>query len=323
MRKALIVGINDYPTGSLSGCINDASSLAGLLETHSDGSRNFDVRMKNNVATRGELLEMIDELFMGDSEIALFYYSGHGYINDLGGYLVTPDFTTKHDMGVSMNDLLVKANQSKCKNRIIILDCCHAGYAGDAQAVNPDTTVISQGVTILTASRRSEAAIEIDGHGVFTNLLLSALDGGAADLNGNVTPGSIYAYIDQALGEWGQRPMFKTNISRFTSLRKVKAPISMEVLRRITAYFSDPKGLHELDPSYEYTNSPEEKHEYIEPYANGSNVQIFKDLQLLERVGLVVPVGETHMYYAAMHSKACKLTPIGQHYWILVHDKLI
>lgn len=37
---------------------------------------------------------------------------------------------------------------------------------------------------------------------------------------GDVTPGSIYAYIDRSLGGWEQRPVFKANIKRFVSLRK-------------------------------------------------------------------------------------------------------
>ena len=31
----------------------------------------------------------------------------------------------------------------------------------------------------------------------------------------------------------------------------------------------------------------------------------------MEGVGLVVPVGEEHMYYAAMNSTACKLTALA------------
>ena len=31
----------------------------------------------------------------------------------------------------------------------------------------------------------------------------------------------------------------------------------------------------------------------------------------MEGVGLVVPVGEEHMYYAAMNSTACRLTALG------------
>ena len=40
-------------------------------------------------------------------------------------------------------------------------------------------------------------------------------------------------------------------------------------------------------------------------------------------VNLVVPVGETHMYYAAMNSKSCKLTALGVHYWNLVKNNRI
>lgn len=59
------------------------------------------------------------------------------------------------------------------------------------------------------------------------------------------------------------------------------------------------------------------------PYANPSNTSVFLDLQKLEGIGLVVPVGEEHMYFAAMNSKSCKLTSLGKQYWRLVHNNLI
>ena len=40
------------------------------------------------------------------------------------------------------------------------------------------------------------------------------------------------------------------------------------------------------------------------------NVGKFKELQLYESVGLIEPVGEEHMYFAAMNSKSCRLTPL-------------
>jgi hypothetical protein len=43
-------------------------------------------------------------------------------------------------------------------------------------------------------------------------------------------------------------------------------------------------------------------------------------LQKLEGIGLVVPVGEEHMYYAAMNSKSCELTAVGKQYWKLVKE---
>ena len=166
----------------------------------------------------------------------------------------------------------------------------------------------------MTASKADESAMEINGHGIFTNLLLDSLQGGASDLRGHITPGSVYAYIDQALGPWEQRPVFKTNVTRFTSLRTVNPQVPMDVLRKIIEYFPTPSFNFPLDSSYEYTN---------EGVAKEENVTIFKNLQKFESVGLVVPVGEEHMYWAAQNSKSCRLTAFGYHYWRLVKDKRI
>jgi hypothetical protein len=153
--------------------------------------------------------------------------------------------------------------------------------------------------------------------------LISALQGGAADLRGCVSPGGIYSYIDQALGPWDQRPVFKTNVTRFTSLREVIPQVSIDVIRKLVDYFPVPQDNYKLDPSYEDTNSKEVKHTVIEPYAKQENIVIFKDLQKLQSVGLVVPVDVNYMYFAAMESKSCKLTALGHHYWQLVKDKRI
>lgn len=131
---------------------------------------------------------------------------------------------------------------------------------------------------------------------VFTALLLDALKGGASDVMGNITPGGIYAYIDKSLGPWQQRPVFKTNVTRFSPLRTVKPQIENEILQRITKYFPCPNQEHLLNPSYEPTNAIAVEHSVIEPYADATNVAIFNDLQKLESVGLVVPCGEEHMY---------------------------
>jgi hypothetical protein len=33
----------------------------------------------------------------------------------------------------------------------------------------------------------------------------------------------------------------------------------------------------------------------------------------------VVPVGEEHLYYAAINRRSCRLTPLGQFYWTLAN----
>jgi len=142
---------------------------------------------------------------------------------------------------------------------------------------------------------------------------VDALDGGAANLLGDVTPGAIYSHIDQSLGHWYQRPLFKTNVSNFVSLKRTQAPINLLELRKLREYFEKPSEKLNLDPSFEPTS--------VDP--NEKNTQIFAILQKLVKLNLVVPVGEEHMYFAAMNSKSCELTVLGKHYWRLIDSKRI
>ena len=151
MKKALIVGINNYPMAPLGGCINDASGLASIIATNGDGSPNFDVLLETDVSTKGDLKKLIVDLFKGDGDSALFYFSGHGYLNEIGGYIVTPDYKT-YDEGVSMVEILEIANASKVRNKIIILDCCHSGKLG-SPSISGGCAIIGEGISILTASR--------------------------------------------------------------------------------------------------------------------------------------------------------------------------
>lgn len=73
-----------------------------------------------------------------------------------------------------------------------------------------------------------------------------------------------------------------------------------------------------LDPTYE-----PDKHEADIKEVNKEHEAIFATLQRYVKLNLVVPVGEEHMYYAAIHHKACKLTTQGQHYWNLVKKNTI
>lgn len=317
MRKALIVGVNYYQNISpLRGCVNDAYSVKSVLERHADGTINFATSLMaatdvNSLISRKELKEKAIELFKDNNDVAFFYFSGHGYLESTGGYLITSDCTTGDD-GLPMNELLLIANDSPARNRIIVVDSCHSGQMGTPE-INDDKAILKEGMTILTASTGNQVALERDGSGIFTTLLVDALNGSAANLVGDITPGSVYAHIDQSLGPWEQRPIFKTNVKSFTTLRKVQPPISLSDLKAVIELFANPGDEFQLDPSYEPdSNLPSDE-----------NVEKFKVLQRFNRVNLVVPVGEEHMYYAAMNSKSCKLTVLGVHYWNLVKNERI
>lgn len=316
-RKALIVGIDHYDHASpLFGCVNDAHSVKSTLERHADGTRNFAIKLLTGTSAtdpvnRRELRQATQELFAGTDDIALFYFAGHGYIEQVGGYLICTD-SRDGDDGLSLNDVVAMANESKAKSRIVILDSCHSGIAGNKKASDEHVT-INIGVTILTASTLKQYAMEKDGSGLFTTLLVDALNGGAANLLGEVTPGAVYAHIDQSLGPWDQRPLFKTNVTTFTSLKRVQPSITLATLKKLCKYFESPGYELPLDPSFE----PES------PNPDPVNTEILADLQEMVKVNLVRPVGETHMYFAAMNSKSCRLTVLGEHYWKLVDAEVI
>jgi len=317
MRKALVVGIDYYEEiSALRGCVNDAHAVKAMLDRHADGSVNFGVKMmvsmsQKDAISRAILKESVRELFADDDDVALLYFAGHGYIETTGGYLCASDCKTGDD-GLPLSEILTLANQSKAKNKIIILDSCHSGIAGE-HPTNKIVSEIADGVTILTASTKDQYASEEAGSGVFTTLLVDALGGAAANLVGEVTPGSVYAHIDQSLGTWGQRPVFKTNVRKFVSLRKVQPPLPLSELRRISEFFPLSGYEFPLDPSYE----PEG------PSPDPDKTAIFSILQRYNRVNLLIPVGSPHCYHAAMESKTLRLTALGEHYRQLAAKGLI
>lgn len=324
MRKALIVGVNYYTNSNpLYGCVNDAYEVKSVLERNGDGSVNFDVKLmtadsdKDSI-DRGSLKDSIEELFKTEAETALFYFAGHGHIEATGGYLLASD-CKRGDDGVSLSEILILANASPATNKIIILDSCHSGIAGTTPSGDQLAT-LAEGLTVLTASTKDQYASEENGSGVFTTLFVDALSGSAANLTGDITPGSIYAHIDQSLGAWEQRPVFKTNVKQFVSLRSVSPAIQISELTQITKYFPSPGFEYKLDPTFE----PELKgRDEGMPPPNPDNTEIFAILQKYNRLNLLVPVKAPHMWSAAMESKSCKLTALGEHYRKLVSKNRI
>ncbi len=317
-RKALVVGIDDYDTQPLTGCVADSIKMETALNTNGDGSANFSVERLSSDSgkvSRPTLRAKIEHLFSGESdvEVALFYFSGHGVITTTGGVIVTQD-AQRFDEGISMSDIVRIANASKAQNKVIILDCCYSGNVGSAETGDPSGSIVGKGITIMTASLDTELAEEVRGEGgLFTTYVVEGLQGGAADVRGRITPASLYSYVDEAMGDWEQRPVFKSNIHRFVHLKKVEASVSDEILRKLPEYFSDLSTEHQLDYSYEPERNGSEP-EGTPPPDPARNA-IFADLQKLVAASLVTPVGASSMWHAATNSKSCKLTAIGAQYW--------
>jgi caspase domain-containing protein len=310
MRRALLVGINDYPSAPLLGCVSDAEAMERLLRRHDDGRLNFDTQLLTSDrerVTRARLRRGIEDLFADPAEVALLYFSGHGTENDLGGYLVTSDATV-YEEGIPLGDVLTLANRASHISEVaIIIDSCHSGSLGSVPSADNAHALLREGLSILSASRSSQASVELGESGVFTELVCGALDGGAADLLGNVSVASIYAYVEQVFSAWEQRPLFKSHVSRMLSLRTASPAIDVAILRRLPSWFRAPDAELPLSPRHERT---------AEPHDSDAEAT-FRCLQRCNRVKLVEPIDEEDMYYAAINSTGCRLTALGRFYWML------
>ena len=128
-RRALVVGINTYENSkisSLSQCVNDAESIKNMLEMKEYG---FDAKIKTDKnATRREIKKGLNWLFDSQTDFALFYFAGHGIVNDLGTHIVTFD-GDEIDFGIELStiDLYLRKRMRGDANAVVILDCCHSG----------------------------------------------------------------------------------------------------------------------------------------------------------------------------------------------------
>lgn len=316
MRKALLVGINDYPSCPLSGCEHDVERLTSILKRNHDNSPNFECRpilSSKETVTRSRLRSLIDELFAKPADAALFYFSGHGSESKSSGILVTQDYEN-HDLGIPMTELIEAAGRAteRIKEIFILLDCCHSGYAGKTWLASTHD-VLPRGVSILTASSESEAAVERGGEGIFTSLVCDALEGGAADVLGKVTAAGVYSFLDIALGAWDQRPHFKANLTKLEVLRICEPAVAYDTFRTLVDIFPQPDYELPLSPAYEPTEPPNDE----------VKERVFGTLQKFRAARLVVPVDAEHLYFAAINNKACRLTALGRFYWQLVKDDRI
>jgi len=313
MKRALLIGVDAYKNFSqLNGCVEDAKRMYEVVACHEDKTRNYDCQLftssrKKPIDARF-LKQKWDELFKEFKGDILFYYSGHGAQTETGGQIAVHDGDSTIP-GLAMDTLLTLVNASQASEIVLILDCCYAGSLGDP-AMLKGNAFIREGVTILAASSPKGVAKEVAGRGVFTELVISALNGGAADVRGDVSPASVYGYVDQALGAWDQRPIYKSYTSRTSSLRRCKAPLPHEVLTDLPNLFKKPDGAHRLNPSYEYTHRSNRQ----------EKVELFNKFKLLRDARLLQTVEGQDLFFTALNSGSVVLTPLGQFYWRLAKN---
>jgi hypothetical protein len=222
------------------------------------------------------------------------------------------------DVGVSMDELIKLANQSKVRDMLFMLDCCHAGAAGNSSSITASGAAFAnlrEGATVIAASRAAQVAVEAGGHGLFTASVLEALEGGAADHMGWVTAPSIYAYVERRFGSWAQRPVYKSHTTHLSVVRQCAPLIDRLKLRELTSHFLSLDYKLQLDPEFE----PEDEHGNVPPTVNQHKVQLAHLLKEYRDAGLVRPSAQNEqLFWTARRSHTVELTVRGREYWSLV-----
>lgn len=362
-KRALVVGISDYQhkdIANLKNPVNDAKAVAELLKFNNaaPGSQykppNYDVELllgsNIDLVSREQLYSKIRWLFDGNLDGALFYFAGHAVRSELDDidYFVTSN-GQRDNYGVAMSFLVRQANDAfpRIKSSTIILDCCHAGAAGNLH-FSDNISEIGNGVTILTSCQSSEPARDVGArkdHGAFTSLLLDALEGQAADILGRVTPASIYNLVDSRLSANEQRPVYKTNVSQFIEIRKCAPTISLSNLAELVSIFPKPDDTYDLDPEHERKNDRGKGFDKIMGEFPDDDVKhaVYRVLQSCFKNGLIKIIepkdkpekwdemtdkadwppkdsGSFSMWHAAIFSAQCRLNHVGRHYWTLAKE---
>jgi hypothetical protein len=141
MKRALLVGINDYPgaQNDLQGCVNDITNLYDVLLKYFDFA-STDVRMLSDKrASKRAIMDGLKSLCAGaqPGDSLVFHYSGHGsQVRDMEGdeladgldEIICPwDFDWD---GTYIKDDDLAAQFAELKKGVsleVILDSCHSG----------------------------------------------------------------------------------------------------------------------------------------------------------------------------------------------------
>lgn len=180
MKKALIIGINDYQHFTkLDNCENDATDIHNFLTTNG-----FESTLILN-ATQKELLKHISDFksSLNANSISLIYFSGHGLQDDGHNYLVPEDsnisdaYEIRYEC-VYVDELMIE--NIKEGMHIIILDACRNNpFKTGRKSIQLGLSKMAapQGTIIAFSTSPNTASLEIasDRNGVYTKHLLDSM----------------------------------------------------------------------------------------------------------------------------------------------------
>ena len=225
----LVVGINAYknPKYTLNYAQADAKAFTEAL---TNGSSSLFSRINTTVlsdaeATKENMMAAFEKIKTQATpkDLFVFYYAGHGVINDKKEFFLVPyDVTQLYgndgalaQKGFSADALKEMSKDIKAQKQLFILDACQSAGAletiasarGAAEEKAIAQLARSTGTQWLTASGSEQFASEFSqlGHGSFTYCLLEAFKGDTNPADKRLTVKQLDAYLQTKVPEITQK----------------------------------------------------------------------------------------------------------------------
>ena len=235
-KWALLVGINDYPNdiSPLRYCVADVEAfrqalinVAGFKEDKiflmTDQMRGQMEPTNINVIKR---LGILSKQIKADDTF-VFYFSGHGIVNDESSFLLaansdTATVDTLELSAIPLDRVSKILSTVKAQQLLTVIDACRNNpEAGRSDQDNLLSDNFTRGFKIRRSSRNSgtpsvsatlyacnvgERAYEWaeKGHGVFSYYLLEGLNGEAVNSQGEVTVTGLAEYTQSNVVKWAE-----------------------------------------------------------------------------------------------------------------------
>jgi WD40 repeat protein len=236
----LSVGINKYknPAMTLNYAKPDAESFGKVMDEKGNLFKNVEmVSLYDTEASRTNILKALDEISVkaNQEDVFIFYYAGHGSMVDNQFFFIPSESSRLYDFASLQKDALeASVLQDKFKNikslkQLIVMDACQSGASVELLATRgaAEEKAIAQlsrsaGIHVMASAGSEQFATEFAelGHGLFTYLLIKALQGDAdgAPKDGKVTIYELKSYLDDQVPEMTQKlkgkPQYPYTFSR-------------------------------------------------------------------------------------------------------------
>lgn len=246
-KWALVIGVNEYldpAVPRLKYCVADAKLVASQLASKC-GYDPLHVLVMTDDQEKPHLRPLLINLenqvrsWLSKAEggdTVLFYFSGHGLVDERGnGYLVPQDCRRERLelYAYGLDTLRKQLAACQATQKLLILDCCHAGSdkAADAVAVGPSSQELGQafagaeGLITLASCRKEQKSHEwpAKSQGLFTYFLAQGLSGSADfDRNGLVDSDELYRFTVDEVPITAQREL---NVPAQTPIRIIGSDV--------------------------------------------------------------------------------------------------